>query len=111
MMYAAIFGTGTVGLGGVFLGLVLMELCAIGMSRTRRRRLLLASLLLLSLASQVGCDNGSTGGGGGAQTSSSASVAIDSTQTATGIQAMQAMNNAAAPMQGFPVVMGKVALK
>jgi hypothetical protein len=65
-----------------------------------------ALLLLLALASQVGCDNGSNPGGG-----SSTGVVVQSTQTATQLEAMKQENNQPVQIAGLPAEMGTVSLK
>jgi hypothetical protein len=104
--YAGVIGGAANGSGALLIGLALLELCATGMSSSRRRRLLMAGILLFFLASQVGCDNGSTGGGAGAT-----SGIVQSTQTAMQVAAMKRANNNPVAVGGLPVEMGTVAIK
>ena len=105
-MYAAMVGYKTGGSHGLLVALALLELCAVGIGTTRRRRVLMALVLLLALASQVGCDNGSSGGGG-----STTSTVIQSTQTATQLEARKQENNQPVGIAGLPAMMGTVSLK
>jgi hypothetical protein len=106
VMYAAMAGGRATGSNALLAALALLELCAAGISITRRRRLLMALLLLLTLASQVGCDNGSVPSPPPATTG-----VISSTQTAMELEAMKQVNNNPVKIAGLPIVMGTVSLK
>jgi hypothetical protein len=106
VMYAAMVGGRATGANALLMALALLELCAAGISTTRRRRLLMALLLLLALASQVGCDNGSV-----PSPPPTTTGVVQSTQTATELEAMTQQNNSPTMVSGLPVVMGTVSLK
>jgi hypothetical protein len=106
VMSAGMVGSSAAGANALLIGLALLELCAVGMSSSRRRRVLVALLLLMALASQIGCDNGSTGGGTATTTGT-----IQSTQTAMQVEAMKQENNVPVGVAGLPVVMGTVSAK
>jgi hypothetical protein len=103
VMYAAMVAGGTTGSTEFLIALLLMELCAVGIGTTRRRRVLIALLLLLALVSPVGCNNSSSGPG-------TASGVVQSTQTATQVEAMPQANNDPAVVTGLPAVMGTVSV-
>jgi Prenyltransferase and squalene oxidase repeat len=107
VMVAAIIGGGTTASNAFLVVLALLELCAAGMSSTRRKRVLMALVLIAALASQVGCDNGSTSSGPG----TSSSGVIQSKQTAMQVAAKKQANNDPVGVAGLPVFMGTVSLK
>ncbi|HJU11748.1 MAG TPA: hypothetical protein VJ728_12770 [Candidatus Binataceae bacterium] len=105
MMYAAIFGENTPGSNGWLIALLLFEGCAAGMTTFKRKRLLVALVMLLAMASQVGCDNGSTPG------PPAPSGVIQSTQTAVQLDAVRQIDNSPVTVTGLPALMGTIKLK
>jgi hypothetical protein len=106
VMYAAMVGGGSSSSNAFLLALALLELCASGISTSRRKRVLMAFLLLLALASQVGCDNGSV-----PSPPPAATGVVQSTQTAMQLGVMKQENDDPVVVTGLPVVMGTVSLK
>jgi hypothetical protein len=101
LMYAAMVGDDAARSNEFLVAFALLEWCA-----ARCRRLLMVLLLLLTLASEVGCDNGSVSAGAGAS-----SAAIHSTQTAIEVDAVKQENNERVVVAGLPVGLGSVVTK